>query len=41
MIYIYDVYNKNIKKDNICGTLTTMGNTSISHCGIFLVIYVE
>jgi len=33
----YDSYNKKIKTDGICGTLTTRGNTSNTHCGTYFV----
>ena len=38
---VYDVYNHKLKTDGICGTITTMGNTSFIHCGTFLVIEYE
>ena len=38
-ISIYDMHNNTIKKDGICGTLTSNGNTSTTHCGSFGVMY--
>lgn len=32
---IFDMYNHNEIKTGICGTLTTNGNTSTTHCGTF------
>lgn len=34
---IIDAYNRRVLKDGIVGTLTANGNTSIGHCGTFLV----
>lgn len=34
---IIDAYNRRVLKDGIVGTLTASGNTSIAHCGTFLV----
>jgi DNA (cytosine-5)-methyltransferase 1 len=34
----YDFYNKSMKKDGVCGTLTANSNTSFTHCGTFGVI---
>lgn len=34
---VIDAYNKRELKNGICGTLTTLGNTSVTHCGTFLV----
>jgi len=34
-VAVYDLYNKKLRKDGICGTLTSNGNTSTTHCGSF------
>lgn len=36
-VMITDVYNKNTKKTDIIGTITSNGNASLSNCGTFLV----
>lgn len=35
---LVDLYNSRIRKDELCGTITSNGNTSSTHCGTFGVI---
>lgn len=37
-VSVYDMYNHSLRNDGICGTLTSNGNTSTTHCGSFGVI---
>ncbi|MCF2641173.1 DNA (cytosine-5-)-methyltransferase [Roseburia hominis] len=34
-VSVYDMYNKSVRDDGLCGTLTSNGNTSTTHCGSF------
>lgn len=38
---VCDVYNDKLRKDNLCGSLTSNSCTSNTHCGIFAVIVAE
>lgn len=35
---LVDLYNSRIREDGLCGTITSNGNTSSTHCGTFGVI---
>ena len=37
-VSVYDMHNKSARDDGLCGTLTSSGNTSTTHCGSFGVI---
>lgn len=37
-VSVYDMHNKSVRDDGLCGTLTSNGNTSTTHCGSFGVI---
>lgn len=37
-VSVYDMHNKSVRDDGLCGTLTSSGNTSTTHCGSFGVI---
>ena len=37
-VSVYDMHNKSVRNDGLCGTLTSNGNTSTTHCGSFGVI---
>lgn len=36
-----DIYNKSMRTDKCCGTITANGNTSTTHCGTFGIVQIK